>query len=316
MALPEDLGHEPIRGQRRVDQGRPPPREPGEARVLPPLRRAPGRRRPPRGRVLPRLPDPGHELGRRLGRRSHLDRGPRALAGPATSPSSRPCSRADAVDAMPSGELVAAVIQCMLHEHAGVVPAEPPQRGPGRRPPARRRGREHVRRRRRRRPRPRRRDPPVRAGRDRAARARWRRSARWKPRSPATVLLVRRRHAPRPAHQPARPRRRSSRWPTRCSTPPRRGCRSSLCAIADESASPSPSRSSRGRAGRELARRLPRLLAGDRHARHRHRADPRRRARRRRRGTCSTRVSPTSPASRSVWWSCSSASSCCSRGSR
>ena len=57
---------------------------------------------------------------------------------------------ADAVDAMPSGELVAAVIQCRLDDTPGWFPLNLPNAGQVADLPAGRRGREHVRRRRRR----------------------------------------------------------------------------------------------------------------------------------------------------------------------
>ena len=128
MALPDGLEFEKLSAGPRLDQGRP-AAEPGEARAVRPLRRAAGRRRPPPRRVLPRLPHRGVRVGRAVGRRPHHDRGPRARPGRAHRRARGDARVPTTVESMPSGEMVAPVIQCLLLDQPGRFPLNMPNDG-------------------------------------------------------------------------------------------------------------------------------------------------------------------------------------------
>ena len=92
------------------------------------LRRAPGRGRPPRRRVLPRLPDRGVGLGEPLGNRAHEHRGARAPPAGAHR-RLREDARVTEVSQMPSGEMVAPVITCRMLDQPGWFPLNIPNNG-------------------------------------------------------------------------------------------------------------------------------------------------------------------------------------------
>ena len=142
-------------GGRRPEQGRPDPAAPREARAVRALRRAPRRGRPPRRRVLLRLPHRGVGVGPAVGRAPHHHRRARARAGPP-----RETVRADARGRHGVGVAVGrdggAGDPVLRARRTGLVPAQHPEPRPGGRPARRGDGREHLRRRRQGPPRPRR----------------------------------------------------------------------------------------------------------------------------------------------------------------
>ena len=107
-------------------------RQPGEDRAVPTLRRVARLERPAPLRVLP---GPAHRavgMGRALGRAPHDDRGAHRARGSGTRPTWRRGSPPTRCRQMPSGEMVAPLIDAMLRDKRRNVPAQP-ARTPGRR---------------------------------------------------------------------------------------------------------------------------------------------------------------------------------------
>ena len=102
---------------------------PGEVRAVRALRRAARRGRPSPRRVLPRLPHRGVGVGQALGR-ARSPRSPTARATPARTRTSSPsCARSTEVPTMPSGEMVAPMIDSFLRDKPRAFPLNLPNAG-------------------------------------------------------------------------------------------------------------------------------------------------------------------------------------------